>query len=59
MQQLPRAFTPNVRYAEWLHKKEKNLYVGHWMQSKQGLENGTGLVSKSRETNIPSQNNQS
>jgi hypothetical protein len=26
------------------------LYLGHWMDTKAGLENGTGKVIKSRET---------
>lgn len=44
MQKLPAALAPNVRYAAKLHEKEKELYVGHWMQAKRGLEAGTGLV---------------
>jgi hypothetical protein len=44
MQKLPKAIAPNVRYAERLHRTEKDLYVGHWMRAKKALENGTGLV---------------
>ncbi|OAG44327.1 hypothetical protein AYO21_01323 [Fonsecaea monophora] len=43
LQKLPKALAPNVRYAEKLHKIEKDLYLGHWMRAKRGLENGTGL----------------
>lgn len=44
IQKLPKALGPNVRYAEWLHQKEKELYVGLWMRAKRGLEDGTGHV---------------
>jgi hypothetical protein len=46
IQKLPAALTPNVSYATKLHQKERELYVGHWMRTKRGLEDGTGLVSK-------------
>ncbi|KAK5445145.1 hypothetical protein LTS15_010236 [Exophiala xenobiotica] len=43
IQKLPAALTPNVSYATKLHQKERELYVGHWMRTKRGLEAGTGL----------------
>ncbi|KAK5199669.1 hypothetical protein LTR92_000210 [Exophiala xenobiotica] len=43
IQKLPAALTPNVSYATKLHHKERELYVGHWMRTKRGLEDGTGL----------------
>jgi hypothetical protein len=53
--QLPPFLRPNYRYAQQLHKKEMELYLGHWMDTKAGLENGTGKVKRSRESrwNLP------
>ncbi|KAK3700221.1 hypothetical protein LTR37_016100 [Vermiconidia calcicola] len=42
IQSLPRLLNPQVREAEWLHEKEKDLYVRLWMRAKRGLEAGTG-----------------
>ncbi|KAK5162733.1 uncharacterized protein LTR77_011216 [Saxophila tyrrhenica] len=42
IQSLPRFLSPQVREAEWLHGKEKDLYVRLWMRAKRGLEAGTG-----------------
>ena len=46
LQRLPKWLVPNYRYAEKLHKEEKNLYVGHWLNAKKGIKNGTGKVSR-------------
>ena len=35
---------PNYRYAQELHRKELGLYLGHWMNTKKGLQDGTGKV---------------
>ncbi|PPJ56275.1 hypothetical protein CBER1_00735 [Cercospora berteroae] len=42
IQSLPRALSPNIGYAEMLHKKEKDLYVRLWMRAKNALESGKG-----------------
>lgn len=44
IQSLPRALSPNIGYAEMLHKKEKDLYVRLWMRAKNALESGKGTV---------------
>lgn len=44
IQRLPKVLGPNVKYAEGLHEKEKDLYVGLWMQAKRSLEQGTSHV---------------
>lgn len=46
IQSLPRAFAPNIGYAEMLHKKEKELYVRLWMRAKNALETGKGTVRR-------------
>lgn len=45
IQSLPRALSPQVRTAEMLHKKEKDLYVRLWMRAKRALETGKSHVS--------------
>ncbi|KAF2827188.1 cytochrome P450 [Ophiobolus disseminans] len=42
LRRLPPFLRPNYRYAQGLHKTEMELYLGHWMATKRGLENGTG-----------------
>ncbi|KAJ4986250.1 cytochrome P450 [Stagonosporopsis vannaccii] len=42
LQRLPASLRPNYRYAQRLHEREMQLYLGHWMQTKRGLEAGTG-----------------
>jgi hypothetical protein len=46
LQRLPKFLLPNYRYAEELHKAEKALYVGHWLNAKKAIKNGTGKVRK-------------
>lgn len=36
---------PGKRYAEALHKEERALYVGHWMDAKERVLKGTAKVS--------------
>jgi cytochrome P450 len=43
LQRLPDFLVPNHRYAKRLHKKEKDLYVGHWLKAKAGIQNGTTM----------------
>ncbi|KAL1961759.1 hypothetical protein VTN77DRAFT_1085 [Rasamsonia byssochlamydoides] len=38
---LPDFMLPLRRYAKELHKHEKELYVGHWMNVKKAIKNGT------------------
>jgi len=45
LRKLPPFLRPNYRYAQELHRKELDLYLGHWMETKKGLEDGTGKVS--------------
>ncbi|KAK5239297.1 hypothetical protein LTS06_012838, partial [Exophiala xenobiotica] len=42
LQRLPKFLVPNYRYAENLHKAEKALYVGHWVNAKRAIKDGTG-----------------
>ncbi|KAK5335277.1 hypothetical protein LTR43_012632, partial [Exophiala xenobiotica] len=42
LQRLPKFLVPNYRYAEKLHKAEKALYVGHWVNAKRAIKDGTG-----------------
>ncbi|KIV84705.1 hypothetical protein PV11_00473 [Exophiala sideris] len=42
LQKLPKFMVPNYRYAEALHKEEKKLYVGHWLNAKKAIKDGTG-----------------
>jgi hypothetical protein len=48
LQRIPKALSPQVRTAQWLHEKEKDLYVRLWMRAKQKLEDGTGHVCSSQ-----------
>lgn len=52
LRRLPPVLRPNYRYAEDFHKKEMELYFGHWMETKKGLENGSGTVSKLAEITL-------
>jgi hypothetical protein len=45
LQKLPPLLRPNFRYAQELHRKELSLYLGYWMNTKKGLQDGTGKVS--------------
>jgi hypothetical protein len=38
---LPDFVLPLRRYAKKLHAKEKELFVGHWLNVKKGIKNGT------------------
>ena len=44
LQHLPSFLVPNYRYAQKLHKKEKGLYMGHWLKAKAGIGDGTVMV---------------
>ena len=44
LKQLPDVMLPLRRYAKELHKREKELYVGHWMNVKKAIKNGTAKV---------------
>jgi hypothetical protein len=46
LRRLPPFLRPNYRYAQGLHKTEMKLYLGHWMETKKGLKNGTGKVRR-------------
>lgn len=41
LRKLPKMIAPGVRHAEELYKKERELYVGHWMDTKNRIEKGT------------------
>ncbi|KAI3393066.1 hypothetical protein diail_4775 [Diaporthe ilicicola] len=41
LRRLPDFMFPMKRYAQELHRKEKALYVGHWMDTKQEIIQGT------------------
>lgn len=41
IRKLPDWAVPMRRYAKELHKKEKELYLGHWMNVKKAIKNGT------------------
>ncbi|RMJ17408.1 hypothetical protein CDV36_002920 [Fusarium kuroshium] len=41
LKRLPDALLPLRRYAKELHQREKELYVGHWMNVKKGIKSGT------------------
>lgn len=44
LRKLPDFMLPMRRYANELHRKEKALYVGHWMDTKQNIHQGTAMV---------------
>lgn len=44
LRKLPDFMLPMRRYANELHRKEKALYVGHWMDTKQKILQGTAMV---------------
>lgn len=44
LRKLPDFMLPMRRYAKELHRKEKALYVGHWMDTKQKIHQGTAMV---------------
>lgn len=41
LRRLPDFLLPQRRYAQALHEKEKELYVGHWLDVKKAIKNGT------------------
>lgn len=45
LRRLPDLMLPMRRYAQGLHRKEKQLYVGHWMDAKTRILQGTSKVS--------------
>lgn len=44
LRRLPDFMLPMRRYAKELHRKEKMLYVGHWMAAKKRILQGTSKV---------------
>lgn len=44
LRKLPDFMLPMRRYANELHKTEKALYVGHWMDTKKKIQQGTAMV---------------
>lgn len=44
LRKLPDFMLPMRRYANELHKKERALYVGHWMDTKKKIYEGTAMV---------------
>jgi hypothetical protein len=45
IQKLPSFLAPRaVKDAEHVHKVGRELYTGHWLNAKQKLKDGTGLV---------------
>ena len=44
LQRLPNFLFPTVRQAEHVHKVGSELYTNHWLNAKEDLEKGTGLV---------------
>jgi len=45
LQYVPAALMPVKKRAMQLHKKERDLYVGHWLDVKKAIKNGTANVS--------------
>lgn len=45
LRRLPEVFLPMAMKARSLHKVEKELYSGHWLQAKRGLKDGTAQPS--------------
>ncbi|TPX18509.1 uncharacterized protein E0L32_011622 [Thyridium curvatum] len=41
LKKLPDALLPLRKYAKKLHEREKELYVGHWMNVKKAIKNGS------------------
>jgi hypothetical protein len=41
---LPDFILPLLAYSKELHKKERELYVGHWMTVKKAIKAGTAKV---------------
>lgn len=44
MKKLPDFLVPYRAYAKQLHVKEKELYMGHWMNVKEAIKAGTAKV---------------
>jgi hypothetical protein len=44
LRSLPDAVLPLRKYAKELHVKERELYVGHWLNVKKAIKNGTSKV---------------
>lgn len=42
---LPDFLAPNYRHAQQLHREEKNLYTGHWLDTKKRIEKNNCHVS--------------
>lgn len=45
LRSLPDALVPLRRYAKRLHEAEMNLYVGHWLDTKRRIQDGTASPS--------------
>lgn len=46
LRRLPDFMLPVRRYAQELHRQERRLYVGHWMDAKARIYEGTSKVSR-------------
>ena len=44
LRKLPRFMIPRLKYAEELHRREAELYIGHWLDAKARIKNGTAKV---------------
>lgn len=44
LRNLPDVFLPLRRYAKELHRKEYDLYIGHYLNTKKKLKEGTAKV---------------
>ena len=42
---IPEAILPIKKRAKQLHEKERDLYVGHWLNVKKAIKSGTAKVS--------------
>ena len=45
LRSLPDALVPLRRYAKELHKAELDLYIGHWLDTKHRMQEGTAQPS--------------
>ena len=41
LRQLPDFVLPTQKRAKELHRRERELYIGHWLKAKQEIEDGT------------------
>jgi hypothetical protein len=53
LQYVPAALMPVKKRAMQIHEKERDLYVGHWLNVKKAIQNGTANVSPLTPTYLP------